>query len=190
VSEPPDVYDVALRVARALEELGIDYALGGSLASSLQGEPRATNDIDFAARLEERHVAPLAQRLGSDFVIDEEGLRDAIRRKMSHNIFFLPTVLKVDLFMRGGEPFDESELARRKRVTVREGQAVFVASPEDNLLRKLAWFRMGGEVSDLQWRDVLGILRISGPELDRPYLALWAQQLDVADLLARALAQA
>ncbi len=190
MSDPADEYEVALRVAQALESIGIEYTLGGSLASSLQGEPRSTNDVDFAVRLQERHVALLAASLGDDFEIDEEALREAIRARGSYNIFFLPTVMKVDLFVRGGEPFDESELARRIEVTIRDGRKLFVATPEDNLLRKLWWFRMGGEVSDRQWRDVLGILRASTEALDREYLAQWAPRLGVLDLLQRALAQA
>jgi hypothetical protein len=67
-----DEYLIALRVARILEDLGIEYALGGSLATSLQGEPRSTNDIDFAVRLSEADVAKLATALGPDFSIDEE----------------------------------------------------------------------------------------------------------------------
>lgn len=181
--------DVALRVASAFEELGIEYALGGSVASALQGEPRATNDVDFAVRLDDRHAALLAATLGPDFDVDEESLRQAIRERSSHNIFFLPAFLKIDLFVRGAEPFDQSELSRRVRVSV-EGGSLFVAAPEDNLLRKLSWFRLGGEVSDRQWRDVLGILRVSGAALDRSYLATWAERLGLADLLSRALAQA
>lgn len=189
MSELADELEVALRVARALESVGVEYALGGSVASSLQGEPRATNDVDFAVRLEERHVLPLVAALGPEFVVDEDGLREAIRRHRSHNLFFLPTVFKIDLFVRGGDAFDESELGRRTRHTVREGAALFVSTPEDNLLRKLLWFRMGDEVSDRQWRDVLGLLRVSGARMDRAYLACWAPRLGVADLLARAEAQ-
>jgi hypothetical protein len=182
--------DVALRVAAVLEDLGIEYALGGSLASSLQGEPRSTNDVDFAVRLEEHQVSPLVARLGPDFVVDEEGLRDAVRRRQSYQIYFLPFVLKIDLFMRGVSAFDRSEFARRVPVRVGERGRLYAASPEDNLLRKLLWFRDGGGVSDRQWRDVLGILRVSGAGLDRPYLQHWAMQLRVSDLLDEAFAQA
>lgn len=181
-----DERDVAVRVARALEALGIEYALGGSVASSVQGEPRSTNDIDFAVRLKEEQVGPLAAELGPDFSVDEEGLREAARRGRAENIFYLPDVLKIDLYVRGATEFDRSELARRRRQVLSGSEEIYVATPEDNLLRKLMWFRMGGEVSDRQWRDVLGILRVSRPALDWTYLRDWATRLDVADLLERA----
>lgn len=185
-----DEYGVALRIAAVLDELGIEYALGGSLASSLFGEPRSTNDVDFAVKLAEHHVAQLVERLGPEFVVDEEGLREAVRLRGSHNIYFLPLVLKIDLFVRGATPFDRSELARRVRVRVGERGSLYAASPEDTLLRKLVWFREGGEVSDRQWRDVLGVLRVSAIGLDRQYLERWATELGVRDLLERAFDQA
>lgn len=185
-----DEYGVALRVAAALEALGIEYTLGGSLASALHGEPRSTNDIDFAVRLEPRHVTGLIERLGPDFIIDEAGLREAVRRGGTYQMYFLPFVVKIDLFMRGNTPLDRSEFARRIRVPIREDASLYAASPEDSVLRKLLWFREGGEVSDRQWRDVLGILRLSGSRLEREYLEHWAAQLGVLDLLRRAFAQA
>jgi hypothetical protein len=185
-----DEYGVALRVAAALDDLGIDYTLGGSLASSLQGEPRSTNDVDFAVRLAEHHVTPLLERLGPDFVVDVEGFRTAVRQRRSYQVFFLPLVLKIDFFVRGTFPFDESEFARRIRIRVDERGSLYAASPEDTLLRKLVWFRQGGEVSDRQWRDVLGLLRASPARLDRAYLDRWATELGVRDLLSQALAQA
>jgi energy-coupling factor transporter ATP-binding protein EcfA2 len=183
-----EVVDIALAVGQALERMGVDYALGGSVATSLQGEPRSTNDIDFAVRLEEADVPSFVAQLGPDFDVDEEALVDAIRRQRSANIFHLPSMTKVDLFIRGGEAFDVSEFSRRVRIVVQAPQALFVASVEDNLLRKLRWFRMGAEASDRQWRDVLGLLRASAGALDVPYLRQWAPVLGIDDLLERVLA--
>ena len=189
MSEENLVIEVALLVAGALEHLGIEYALGGSVAGGMFGEPRYTRDLDFAVRMEPAQVEEFSARLGPDFSVDESGLRDAIRMRSSENIFFLPRFFKIDLFLGGREPFDDSEFRRRVRIAIAEGGELFVASAEDILLRKLAWFRLGGEVSDQQWRDVLGILRVSGHRLDRSYLEEWGQRLGVDDLLARALTQ-
>jgi hypothetical protein len=184
------VDDVAIRVAKALERCGVEYVIGGSVASSLMGESRATQDIDFAVALSQEHVLPLIEALGEDFSVDEEGLREAVRLGRSTNVFFLPLVTKIDFFVRGAHPFDRSELSRKLRVRPgRTDEEVFVASPEDTILRKLVWFRAGGETSETQWRDVLGVLRVSGPRLERAYLAVWATPLGVQDLLDRALAQ-
>lgn len=185
-----DEYGVALRVAAVLDELGIEYTLGGSLASSLHGEPRSTNDVDFAVRLREQQIPDLIDRLGSAFVADEESFREAVRAARSYQVYFLPLALKIDLFIRGAEPFDRSEFARRVRVPIGQRGSLYAASLEDSVLRKLMWFRDGGNVSDRQWRDVLGLLRASATDLDRAYLEHWAIALGVQDLLAQALAQA
>lgn len=160
-----EVVEVAVLVARALEGIGVDYALGGSVATPVQGEPRSTNDIDFAVRLTEPQVPALVAALGPDFDVDEDALRDSIRRGRSANIFHLGSMTKIDLFIRGAEAFDESEFARRVRMELQpQGGALFIATTEDNFLRKLRWFRMGGEASDRQWRDILALsTRSSAP---------------------------
>jgi hypothetical protein len=191
VNGTPSLLEVALRVARALAAAQVPYVLGGSVATSLQGEPRATRDIDFAVHLIEAQVPTLVAALGTDFDADEEALREAARLRRSTNIFYLPAVTKVDLFVRGNEGFDRSEMERRVYYQPIAGEAsIAVATPEDNLLRKLAWFRSGGEISDQQWRDILGLLRSGRSTLDRSYLASWAPVLGVSDLLERAFAQA
>ena len=185
-----EVEDVALRVGRALDSLGIRYLVGGSVASSLLGEPRATNDIDLLVDMTESQVEPFAAALGPDFAVDEEALRDAIRGRRSWNIFYLPLVTKVDLFIKRTDPFDESELQRRRLVPLGPAGGLYVATAEDIVLRKLVWYREGGEVSDSQWRDVLGVLSVSGATVDPGYLRRWASSLGVADLLERALTEA
>lgn len=182
-----DEYGVALRVAGVFDELGVDYTLGGSLASSLHGEPRSTNDVDFAVRLQEPHIPRLIERLGPEFAIDEESLRGAVRAGRSCQIYFLPLALKIDLFIRGVDPFDRSEFSRRVRIGIGERGTLYAASLEDSLLRKLVWFRLGGEVSERQWRDVLGLVRAASTEHDRAYLEHWAAILGVEHLLTRAL---
>lgn len=178
--------DVALKVAKALEHIGCEYFVGGSLASSLQGEPRATNDIDIVVAMMGHKVRPFSQALGPDFEVDEEMLRDAIRHTSCANIFYLPTITKIDLFAVGPSAYDEVEFSRRKPVRVRTDEILFVKSAEDTVLRKLLWFRQGGEVASKQWRDVIQVLRVNASTLDTNYLQLWAGKLYVDDLLARA----
>lgn len=182
-----DALDIALKVARALTSVGAEYFLGGSLASSIQGEPRATNDIDFVIALPAGKVGALRDALGADFEVDTDMLRDAILHARCANVFYLPVVTKVDLFGRAYEPFDETEFSRRRSVVVRaSGESLVIKSPEDTVLRKLLWYRQGGEISEKQWRDVVSVLQISGEIMDRTYLTLWAARLNVADLLERA----
>lgn len=182
--------DVALAVARAFEKAGIPYFLGGSLASSVQGEPRATNDIDFVVEMTVQQVQPLVEALGPEFDVDTESLADAIRKRRSWNIYYLPSATKIDLFIRQSSAFDESEFSRRRPLEVRPGEWIVLKSPEDTVLRKLLWFRAGGEVSTTQWRDVVEVLRVSGEGMDSSYLNTWAERLSLTQLLARAWTEA
>ena len=176
-----------MRVAAAIESAQGSYFVGGSVASSLQGDPRSTNDIDFVVSLPVGRVDALADALGPDFELDRDMLRDALLRARSANGFYLPVLTKIDFFGLGREPFDEIEFARRRPVAVgRAGQTLVIKSPEDSVLRKLLWFREGGEVSDKQWRDIVSILRVSRDQIDPAYLSDWATRLRCDDLLARA----
>lgn len=182
-----DIIDVAFLVAGALESVGAEYFIGGSLASSLQGEPRATNDIDFVISLPIGRIGALQTALGADFELDADMLRDALLHARTANAFYLPLLTKVDFFGRGYEPFDETEFARRRAVPVRDsGETLVIKAPEDTVLRKLLWFRAGGGVSDRQWRDIVSVLRISGAQMDPAYLRAWAERLGVSDLLSQA----
>ena len=188
-SSPVDAIGVALQVAAAIEGAGGAYFVGGSLASSLQGEPRATNDIDIVLELPLGRINELVRALGPAFEVDTDMLRDALLHGRSCNVFYLPSVMKVDLFAVGPAPYDEVEFARRRAVPVRSsGETLILKSPEDTVLRKLLWYRAGGEVSDRQWRDVVEVLRVNHGALDGAYLTAWSERLGLAELLQRATA--
>jgi hypothetical protein len=180
---------VAGVIARALETLGIRYSVGGSIASSMGGEPRSTLDVDVVTELSAGSIPQLVEALGQRFYVPLDALRRAVRDKSSANLIDNATSIKVDLFIAGGTQLDASLLDRRVLVTIGgRGETLYVHSPEDILLQKLRWFRLGGERSDRQWRDVLGLVQVQGPRLDVEYLRRWAEQLRVADLLEKALA--
>lgn len=188
---PSDPVRVLLCVTELLEHIGVPYFLGGSLASSILGEPRATVDIDLAIVLRTPEIASLLAALRPDFYVDEGAMREAVARNGSFNAIHQPTVLKVDFFVLGDAAFDRSQLSRRRPSPVLEGsdRRIFVSSPEDLILRKLDWYRRGGGVSDRQWRDVLGVLKVQAGRLDLAYLRRWAGSLGLAALLDRALAE-
>jgi hypothetical protein len=174
-------------VGASLEAAGAAYFLGGSVASSLQGDPRSTNDIDIVTDLVPSKVELFAVSLGSDFECDEESLKEALRRHSSWNLYFNPVFTKIDLFGKGMSPFDDSEFARRRKVTPIPGVSLFIKSPEDTVLRKLLWHRAGGGLSDRQWRDVSQVLRVSMSQLDFGYLEKWSRDLGIEEAFARAL---
>lgn len=184
----PDPIAVALSVTELLELLGIRYLVGGSVASSVHGEPRSTNDVDIVADLRSEHVGPFLDSLGGAYYASRPAVEQAVRSGSSFNVIHMDTAVKVDVFVVGGDPFEEERLKRRARVEFSAGGmgSLYVDCAEYSVLRKLEWFRRGGEVSDRQWRDVVAILRVQGARLDPQRLETWAEPLGVSDLLEQA----
>lgn len=180
---------VVARLARAFDALEIRYLIGGSLASSVYGIPRATQDVDLVADLKLPHVAAITSALAGEFYVDADMIREAIERQASFNVIHLATMFKADVFILKGDPWSREEMtrARTEELDVPGGKlAVRFASPEDTLLHKLIWYELGNQISDRQWGDILGVLEVQGELLDREYLDRWAPVLDVAELLRRA----
>lgn len=181
--------EVTLRVTGVLEALGVPYVIGGSLASTLYGMVRTTQDSDIITEMRTEHIPPFVSSLQNEFFIDEEMVADSIQHNSSFNIIHRETMFKVDIFIPRPRPFQQSQFARAQRQTFELGTEISAnfASPEDTILSKLEWYRLGGEVSDRQWRDILGVMKTRAGELDLDYLRKWANELNVPDLLERAL---
>ncbi|WP_419863296.1 hypothetical protein [Candidatus Poriferisodalis sp.] len=186
-----DPIALALRVAAILDEHDVSYALGGSLASSMFGEPRGTIDIDMAIRLEQRQLADLVNTLEVEFYVPVEAARQAVEQSTSFNLID-DDGLKVDLFVLGDTTLDQHQLEHRQRILVTEDppQYLWVSAPASQVLRKLEWYQAGGSVSERQWRDVVGILRAQRSTLDLANLKHTAQAIGLGELLDTALRNA
>lgn len=188
---PPELRAALDPVLRSLRDLRVRHYVGGSIASSAHGVPRASIDADVVAELQPAHESGFVSALRDDYYVPEARVRDAIARRASFNVIHLATMLKVDVFVSKGRPFDRRAMERARQAPgAGEDAPLPLASPEDTVLAKLEWYRRGGETSERQWADVLGVLRVGRSELDRGYLAAGAEELGVGDLLQRALQDA
>jgi hypothetical protein len=182
---PLDPFKLAAELAPILDSLGIRYVVSGSVAATLYGEARTTDDLDIVLDVDEQRVRHFVARLARDYYVDVDDAVDAVRRRSSFSAIHFQSTAKIDFFIAERSPEVRLQLDRRRIRNIGETLVSFYA-PEDILLRKLIWFRMGGEVSERQWRDILGILRIAREPLDDAYLDRAAAAFEVTDLLARA----
>lgn len=177
-------------IGRMLDELGVEWVLGGSLASSIVGEPRSTLDIDVAVQLEAGVVHDLVVAVRDDYYVSEDMVLDAVTHASSFNLIHFESGMKIDLFPLSDDPLDVRQLDRRELVEIEPGISIWIGAADDQVLRKLRWYRLGGEVSDRQWRDVVAILQVQGQRIDHQQLLIDAGPLGLADLVTTALSDA
>jgi len=175
-------------VVSTLEKLGVPSMLVGSFASSSHGFPRLTRDADLVIHLNRNQVDEFIEAFSREFYVDRGQIEQAIMNRTSFNIIHFESSFKVDFFVLSRGRYLEEEFSRRvlKQIDPRRDFAAYVQTAEDALLSKLNWYRQGGEVSENQWRDVIGILKVQAGRLDVGYLEKWAQELGISDLLLRA----
>ena len=170
------------QVTRLLESLDIPYMIGGSFASSVHGMGRHTRDADLVIDLAPSKVNALVHGLQKEFYVSREAIQEALRDHDVFNAIHLESTFKLDFFILGTSPFDREEFRRRDAdQTVESGGAGLVfKTPEDTILRKLERYRTGGETSDQQWRDVLGVLAVCRSRLDNAYMDRWVREARAA----------
>jgi hypothetical protein len=177
------------KVAAILEHLGIEYMITGSIASSIQGEPRSTHDIDLVVVLPPEAIRPLTEAFVlPSFLLQEEAIRSALRDHSMFNLLSLGDGEKVDFWILTDEPFDQARFARKKTIQM-GGRSFKMAAPEDTILYKLRWAKLCGG-SEKQIKDALRVLEVQGKGLDFSYLHLWASRLGVEDLWQQIQAEA
>lgn len=184
-----DVVSVALDFAGHLGREGIAYVVGGSLASSMHGEPRSTLDVDVVADIRSHQLANLVAALADEYYLDADVAAEAVANATSFNAIHTSTSVKVDVFVAGDDRFEAERLRAAVEVAMGStpGTRLRIDAAAHLLLRKLEWYRRGGEVSERQWRDVVGIAAAQGDRLDRGVLDRWASALGVQDLVDRLL---
>jgi hypothetical protein len=184
----PAIVESTLAISRLFEQLGVRHLVGGSVASSLMGLPRTTQDVDFVADLELSNVAEFVALASRSFYVDEERARHAVARRSQFNLIDVGRGFKVDVYLDRRDRLSASTYLRSQLVQLgpMDSDCVRVSAPEDIVIEKLRWYRMGGEVSERQWLDVLGVLKVQAPTIDRAYLRHWADEIGVRDLLDRA----
>jgi len=191
VDSPESATGEVRALARKLSPLRIEVVIGGSVASSLYSKPRYTHDANVSVESFVGREAEVVRQLEGDYVISLTAVQSAVQRRSTFNVLRKTTSFKIDVFIQANRPYDRAARERRRPLATEfpGDTVVYVHSPEDVILQKLARYRLGNEVSDKQWADILGILQAQRGNLDRAYVGHWARELSVADLWEQAQAE-
>jgi hypothetical protein len=176
--------ELLIRVVDVLNRTGVDYMLTGSVASSFQGEPRSSHDVDLVVAPPPSAAKALAEAFPPpDFYLPEDFIREAIDRRSMFNLLWVTEGDKVDFWMLTDAPFDRSRFARKREEEL-FGVRMKISSPEDTILAKLNWAKESGG-SEKQVTDALRVYEVQRDQLDLAYIDHWAAQLGVEPLWRR-----
>jgi hypothetical protein len=168
--------DLLRKVIDVLEQQDIVYMPVGSMASSAYGEPRATADIDMVVQLRLEEVHPLCEAFpDNEYDVSEAAASDAVRRAGQFNLIHPASGSKVDFMIARADLWGRAQLSRRRRTRILPDREGYIASPEDIIISKMIYYREGG--SEKHLRDITGVLKVSGDEVDRDYIHRWACDL-------------
>ncbi|PNW51296.1 UNVERIFIED_CONTAM: hypothetical protein BEN50_10830 [Euhalothece sp. KZN 001] len=186
-----DPIELAALVGQIFDRLEIPYFVSGGLASSILGETRTTIDADIAILMSDKRLIPqLIEIMQTDFYISEIAVEDALNnRASSFNIIHLQSALKADIYpIRDNDLFRQSAIARRQKINLVDSPELSfnICTAEDIVLQKLIWYQTTGQISQKQWRDILGVLKLQGERLDFQYMRYWSEALRIVQLLENA----
>ena len=187
MSENPGLLEALKPVANAFQAMDIKFYIGGSVASSFHGASRSTMDVDLVADIKPKDVDHFVSQLQTEYYVSKSAINDAIARLSCFNLIHLPSSFKVDVFVLKDRPFDINAMNRTVsgKIDLTSDVKFPIASPEDTILSKLEWFRLGNEASERQWEDVVRVMKVMGDQVDREYLIQNAGELKVVDLLQK-----
>ena len=187
MNELDDLVSALGPVKSAFESLKIAYFVGGSVASSYHGATRSTMDVDLVAQISQPNIDPFLAQISKDYYASKPAMQDAIDRKSCFNLIHHTTSFKVDIFVSRGRLFDVNSMARAQpgEIGLESKLLVPLASPEDTIVSKLEWYRLGDEASQRQWEDVTRVLKLLGDQVDTDYINDAAKEVGVSDLWKR-----
>jgi len=186
-----DLYQVTAAVCSRFEAIAVPHAVGGSVASSAYGVPRATNDIDLVAALTLDNVDDFVSSLNHEFYVDAGAVREAVRRRGSFNLIHLAAMFKVDVFVPADDRISQSQLLRRVHIDLEGGggNVLPLLSVEDVILQKLRRYDLGDRSSERQWSDIIGVLRTQFGVLDTPFVREMTSETGLEELFEQAIAE-
>ena len=172
-----------------LDKLNIPYAIGGSIASSLHGRVRFTQDADITVMALDDKTDPFYSLTNRHFYISKSAMHQAIRNKTSFNVIHTQTAFKIDVFVAQDNEFNNNLLQRAKKIKLSEDteKTFSVVSAEDIVLLKLMWYKQTDCTSEQQWSDILSVLTAQASTIDFEYLKTWSTKLQVDVLLNKAM---
>ena len=187
-----------LMVTARLEVLGLSYCVGGSFASGAYGRARTTYDLDILLALRATHITEFIGAFQEDFDLNPAEVSEAVQLAPQYattpehraliKIYHRRSHFRIDFFVSSGRAFEREQFQRCVRQIIATNPEIDAAfsSPEDTILAKLEWFRLGNYASTHQWPDVQAMILIQHEVLAWDYLRQWADTLGVRDLLERA----
>lgn len=189
----PDILQAIQPVISAFDKLSIPYYISGSIASSVYGIARATMDVDIVADIKIENISFLMKILENEYYIDENMIKEAIHNFSSFNLIHLETMIKIDVFIHKHQSYPEESLRRKQKDTFEDtddASEFYFSSPEDIILNKLQWYKIGNRISERQWLDVTGVIKVQSNNLDVGYLRIWGEHLGLLDLITEAFREA